>query len=73
MKEKAKTPDLKELKVSDLVSLMQKVLVGFTHKPDCAFLKMQGVCSCGLDQLRKDTAATIQSMIDGTLDAKKKL
>ena len=71
MEEKAKTPDLKTLKVGDLVSLMQKVLVGFTHKPECDFLKLKGVCSCGLDQLRKYTAGVIQSMIDGTLNDKK--
>lgn len=64
MDEKAKTPNLKTLKVGDLVSLMQKVLTGFTHRDDCDFQNLKGVCSCGLDQLRKDTVKIIEGFIE---------
>lgn len=65
-------PDLKTLKVSDLISLMQGVLGGFNHKEDCAFLKLQGNCSCGLDQLRKDISSISSSITKGDAHGEKK-
>jgi hypothetical protein len=70
MEPKEKMPNLKDLKVGDLFSLITNVVSGFSHKEDCTFTK-QGICSCGLDKLRKDTIEMIQNIPKGDTDVKK--
>lgn len=55
-------PDLKTLKASDLLSMMWGTMGSIQHKEDCDLKLLKGVCSCGLDKLRKDTEDLIKKL-----------
>ena len=53
------SPDLKTLKAGDLLSLMWGSMGALQHKEGCS-----QPCTCGLDQLRKDTADLMKKLGD---------
>lgn len=65
--------DLKTLKAADLLSLMLGTMGSLGHKVDCDIKLLKGVCSCGLDKARIDTANLMKKLMEAKADGETKV